>query len=65
MNRDGRLTHTTAGVDAMWAYLALGKGLEDAILGAIQYLRAGLERGLFPGRGFGIPNHFPPEPWAT
>ena len=33
-----------------------------AILEAIQYLRAGLSRGLFPGRGYGIPDHFPPKP---
>jgi len=62
-----RATHGTGCTlsSAIAANLALGKGLDDAILAAIQYLRAGLARGLFPGRGFGVPDHFPPKPWAT
>ena len=59
-----RATHGTGCTlsSAIAANLALGKSLEDAILEAIQYLRAGLSRGLFPGRGYGIPDHFPPKP---
>jgi hydroxymethylpyrimidine/phosphomethylpyrimidine kinase len=61
-----RATHGTGCTlsSAIVANLALGRTLEDAILAAIQYLRAGLARGLFPGRGFGIPDHFPPRPWS-
>jgi hydroxymethylpyrimidine/phosphomethylpyrimidine kinase len=56
-----RATHGTGCTlsSAIAANLALGLSLEDAILRAILYLRAGLERGLFPGRGFGVPDHFP------
>jgi len=42
------------------ANLALGRRLEDAVLRAIVYLRAGLARGAYPGRGGGVPDHFPP-----
>lgn len=61
-----RATHGTGCTlsSAIAANLALGSSLEDAVLAAIQYLRAGLARGLFPGRGFGIPDHFPPRPWS-
>lgn len=45
---------------AIAANLALGRRLEDAVLAAIAYLRAGLERGGYPGRGEGVPDHFPP-----
>ena len=62
-----RATHGTGCTlsSAITANLALGKPLEEAILAAIQYLRAGLARGLFPGKGFGVPDHLPPKPWAT
>jgi len=61
-----RATHGTGCTlsSAIAANLALGKGLDDAILAAIQYLRAGLARGLFPGRGFGVPDHLAPGPWG-
>jgi hydroxymethylpyrimidine/phosphomethylpyrimidine kinase len=39
---------------AIAANLALGCPLEDAVRRAILYLRAGLKRGLFPGRGRGL-----------
>jgi hydroxymethylpyrimidine/phosphomethylpyrimidine kinase len=57
-----RATHGTGCTlsSAIAANLALGNSLEDSVLAAVQYLRAGLELGLFPGRGFGVPNHFPP-----
>ena len=57
-----RATHGTGCTlsSAIAANLALGRSLEDSILAAIQYLRAGLEHGLFPGRGFGVPDHFAP-----
>ena len=56
-----RATHGTGCTlsSAIAANLALGRDLEDAIVAAIRYLRAGLERGLFPGSGFGVPDHFP------
>ncbi len=56
-----RATHGTGCTlsSAIAANLALGRGLEDAILRAIAYLRAGLARGTFPGRGHGIPDHGP------
>jgi len=57
-----RATHGTGCMlsSAIAANLALGRGLEDAILRAIAYLRAGLDRGLHPGRGSGVPDRFPP-----
>ena len=62
-----RATHGTGCTlsSAIAANLALGHSLEKAILRAIQYLRAGLRQGLFPGRGYGIPDHFPPRPWTA
>jgi hydroxymethylpyrimidine/phosphomethylpyrimidine kinase len=56
-----RATHGTGCTlsAAIAANLALGLPMEDAILAAVRYLRAGLERGRFPGRGFGVPDHFP------
>jgi len=55
-----RATHGTGCTlsAAIAANLAKGVALEEAILRAIRYLRTGLERGLFPGRGFGVPDHF-------
>jgi hydroxymethylpyrimidine/phosphomethylpyrimidine kinase len=59
-----RATHGTGCTlsAAIAANLALGHDLEGAILAAIGYLRAGLERGLFPGRGWGVPDHFAVRP---
>jgi hydroxymethylpyrimidine/phosphomethylpyrimidine kinase len=56
-----RATHGTGCTlsAAIAANLALGRDLEEAVLCAIQYLRAGLARGRFAGRGWGIPDHFP------
>jgi hydroxymethylpyrimidine kinase/phosphomethylpyrimidine kinase len=56
-----RATHGTGCTlsSAIAADLALGAPLEDAVIAAIRYLRAGLERGRFPGKGFGVPDHFP------
>jgi hydroxymethylpyrimidine/phosphomethylpyrimidine kinase len=56
-----RATHGTGCTlaAAIAANLALGRGLEEAVLRAIRYLRAGLESGRFPGRGHGVPDHFP------
>jgi hydroxymethylpyrimidine/phosphomethylpyrimidine kinase len=56
-----RATHGTGCTlaAAITAQLALGRTLEEAVLRAIRYLRAGLAHGLFPGRGHGIPDHFP------
>lgn len=58
-----RATHGTGCTlsSAIAANLALGRSLEESILRAIQYLRAGLERGIYPGHGFGVPDHFPPR----
>ncbi|HEV2064867.1 MAG TPA: bifunctional hydroxymethylpyrimidine kinase/phosphomethylpyrimidine kinase [Thermoanaerobaculia bacterium] len=56
-----RATHGTGCTlsSAIAANLAKGRSLEDSVLEAIAYLRAGLESGSFPGRGFGVPDHFP------
>jgi hydroxymethylpyrimidine/phosphomethylpyrimidine kinase len=56
-----RATHGTGCIlsSAIAANLALGRSLEDAVGSAIRYLRAALERGVFPGRGRGVPNPFP------
>ena len=55
-----RATHGTGCTlsAAIAANLARGHPLEEAILRAIRYLRAGLSNGLFPGGGFGVPDHF-------
>jgi hydroxymethylpyrimidine/phosphomethylpyrimidine kinase len=54
-----RATHGTGCTlsSAIAANLAKGRSLEDSVLESIAYLRAGLLRGSFPGRGFGIPGH--------
>jgi hydroxymethylpyrimidine/phosphomethylpyrimidine kinase len=56
-----RATHGTGCTlsSAIAANLALGRDLEEAVLRAIRYLRAGLVRGRFPGSGWGVPDHFP------
>jgi hydroxymethylpyrimidine/phosphomethylpyrimidine kinase len=55
-----RATHGTGCTlsSAIAANLALGRPLEDAVARAVRYLEAGLRRGLFPGRGYGSPDHF-------
>jgi hydroxymethylpyrimidine/phosphomethylpyrimidine kinase len=52
-----RATHGTGCVlsSAIAANLALGHGLQDAVLNAIAHVRAALLRGVFPGRGAGVP----------
>lgn len=59
-----RATHGTGCTlsSAIAANLALGRGLKESVERAIDYLRAGLKRGLFPGKGFGVPDHFPRTP---
>lgn len=56
-----RATHGTGCTlsAAIAANLALGRNLEESVERAIAYLRAGLAEGLFPGHGFGVPNHLP------
>jgi len=44
---------------AITANLALGLPLEDAIARAIRYVREAISRGFFPGRGWGVLEHFP------
>jgi hydroxymethylpyrimidine/phosphomethylpyrimidine kinase len=55
-----RATHGTGCTlsSAIAANLARGHSLEESIARAILYLRAGLRKGLFPGRGIGVPDHF-------
>ncbi|MGH9366116.1 MAG: bifunctional hydroxymethylpyrimidine kinase/phosphomethylpyrimidine kinase [Thermoanaerobaculia bacterium] len=56
-----RATHGTGCTlsSAIAANLALGRGLAESVERATAYLRAGLEKGCFPGRGLGVPDHFP------
>ena len=56
-----RATHGTGCTlsAAIAANLALGRGLEDSVARSIAYLRAGLAKGYFPGKGFGVPDHLP------
>jgi hydroxymethylpyrimidine/phosphomethylpyrimidine kinase len=62
-----RATHGTGCTlsSAIAANLALGQDLEQSVLAAIAYLRAGLARGRYPGCGFGVPDHFPPGSGTT
>ena len=55
-----RATHGTGCTlsSAIAANLALGRSLGDSIRRAIVFLRTGLERGVFPGRGRGTSGHF-------
>jgi hydroxymethylpyrimidine/phosphomethylpyrimidine kinase len=55
-----RATHGTGCTlsSAIAANLALGRGLQDSVRRAILFLRAGLKRGVFPGRGRGTSGHF-------
>ena len=59
-----RATHGTGCTlsSAIASNLALGRGLAEAVERAIAYLRAGLDRGLYPGGGYGVPDHFPGRP---
>ncbi|MEO8430061.1 MAG: bifunctional hydroxymethylpyrimidine kinase/phosphomethylpyrimidine kinase [Acidobacteriota bacterium] len=43
---------------AIAARFALGHDLADAAAGAIRYLQSALEKGLFPGGGWGTPDRF-------
>jgi hydroxymethylpyrimidine/phosphomethylpyrimidine kinase len=56
-----RATHGTGCMlsSAIAANLARGCALESAVARAIEYVHAGLSAGFFPGRGRGIPDHFP------
>ena len=56
-----RATHGTGCTlsSAIAANLALGRDLEKSVRRGISYLTAGLSRGIFPGRGWGVPDHFP------
>jgi hydroxymethylpyrimidine/phosphomethylpyrimidine kinase len=52
-----RATHGTGCTlsSAIAANLALGLPLEDAVIAGVRYLRAALESGYFPGKGYGVP----------
>lgn len=55
-----RKTRATHGLgctlsSAIAANLALGRGLEEAVRRAIEYLREAIDRGFYPGRGWGTP----------
>ena len=52
-----RATHGTGCTlsSAIAANLALGRRLDEAVERSIAYLRSGLGRGVFPGRGVGVP----------
>ena len=43
---------------AIAANLALGKGLEASVREAVEYLQRAIEAGVFPGRGWGVPDRF-------
>ncbi|MEP6801035.1 MAG: bifunctional hydroxymethylpyrimidine kinase/phosphomethylpyrimidine kinase [Acidobacteriota bacterium] len=52
---------------AIAANLALGKPLDASVRDAIRYLERAIEAGVFPGKGWGVPDRFaaPPLPAAT
>jgi len=47
---------------AIAAHLALGAGLAESVELATLYLGSAIERGVFPGRGRGVPGRTPPRP---
>ncbi|MFN2632907.1 MAG: bifunctional hydroxymethylpyrimidine kinase/phosphomethylpyrimidine kinase [Thermoanaerobaculia bacterium] len=47
---------------AIAANLALGKGLESSVREAIDYVERAIEAGVFPGRGWGVPDRFASVP---
>ena len=55
-----RATHGTGCTlsSAIAANLALGHDLHRSVRLAIRYVRAGLKRGVYPGRGWGVGDHF-------
>jgi len=55
-----RATHGTGCTlsSAIAANLALGYELQEAVGRAIRYIEKALRRGVFPGRGRGVPGHF-------
>jgi hydroxymethylpyrimidine/phosphomethylpyrimidine kinase len=55
-----RATHGTGCTlsSAIAANLALGRSLRDSVRRGIVFVRAGLKRGIFPGRGWGTSGHF-------
>src|SRR2546422_1199919 len=55
-----RATHGTGCTlsSAIAANLALGRDLYRSVRLAIRYVRAGLKRGVYPGRGWGVGDHF-------
>jgi len=60
-----RRTRATHGLgctlsSAIAANLALGHGLEESVRRGTRYLREALDRGIFPGRGWGTPGRLPP-----
>jgi hydroxymethylpyrimidine/phosphomethylpyrimidine kinase len=62
--RDRIVTSATHGTgctlaSAIAANIALGFELEDAVSRAIRYVRASLERGVYPGAGAGSPGRLP------
>lgn len=56
-----RATHGTGCTlsSAIASNLAIGHDLPTSVERGIAYLRAGLREGRFPGKGFGVPSHFP------
>ena len=55
-----RATHGTGCTlsSAIAANLALGRDLYSSVRLAIRYVRVGLKRGVYPGRGLGVGGHF-------
>ena len=59
-----RRTRATHGLgctlsSAITANLARGRSLEEAVRRGIEYLREALDRGIYPGRGWGTPGRLP------